>query len=252
MNSFKPIRKKIISKEVEHRLRESILNGFYNPGDKLPSERELVEQFKVSRVTVREALKTLESNGLIAIKRGMNGGTYVSELKPDPIIKNFRNLISLGKVNFAHLMHARLCIEPHSAKAAAVIRTENDLTNLASLLEDAERYVNYSPRKARLICTRFHCEVASILQNPIIDFICESITENCSSVLIEMSQTKLDKNAILNLIDEHRYLLDPIIRKEPTEAYERTRNHLIKTYHMYSQMFPHIDNNSIENCMKFT
>ena len=252
MNSFKPIRKKIISKEVEHRLRQSILDGFYNPGDKLPSERELVEQFKVSRVTVREALKSLETNGLIAIKRGMNGGTYVSELKPDPIIKNFKNLIRLGKVNFAHLMHARLCIEPHSAKAAAVIRTDNDITNLTSLLEDAKRYVSYSPRKSRLICTRFHCEVANILQNPIIDFICESITENYSSVLIEMSQTKLDKNDILNLINEHSYLLDPIVRKDPTEAYERTRNHLIKTYHMYAQMFPHVDNDSIEKCMKFT
>jgi GntR family transcriptional repressor for pyruvate dehydrogenase complex len=250
MNTFKPIKKKIISKEVEHRLRQSILDGLYSPGDKLPSERELVEQFKVSRVTVREALKNLETNGLIAIKRGMNAGTYVSELKPDPIIENFKNLISLGKVNFAHLMHARLYIEPLAAKAAASIRTDKDITNLTALLDEAERYLNYSPRKARLLCTSFHCEIAKILQNPIIDFICESITENYSSVLIEMSKTKLDKNDIHNLINEHRYILDSIIQKELDEAYERTKNHLIKTYHMYSQMFPHKDNKSIENYIK--
>lgn len=250
MNTFKPIRKKIISKEVGERIRQSILNSVYKPGDKLPSELQLVEQFKVSRVTVREALKNLETNGLIAIKRGVNAGTYVSELKPDPIIENFKNLISLGKVNFAHLMHARLYIESQAAKAAASVRTDKDITNLTALLDEAERYVNYSPRKARLICTHFHCEVSRILQNPIIDFICESITENYSSVLIEMSQANLDKNDIHNLINEHRYILDAIIQKELDEAYERTKNHLIKTYHMYSQMFPHADNKSIENYIK--
>lgn len=250
MNTFKPIRKKVISKEVEEQIRQSILNRVYKPGDKLPSEREFVEQFKVSRVTVREALKNLETNGLIAIRRGVNAGTYVSELKPDPIIENFKNLVSLGKVNFAHLMHARLYIEPQAAKAAASIRTDKDITNLTALLDEAERYVNYSPRKARLICTRFHCEVAKILQNPVIDFICESITENYSWVFIEMSQAKLDKNDIRNLINEHRYILDPIIQKDLPEAYERTKNHLIKTYHMYSLMFPHVDNKSIENCIK--
>jgi GntR family transcriptional repressor for pyruvate dehydrogenase complex len=251
MNTFKPIRTKIISKEVEQRLRQSILDGFYSPGDRLPSERELTEQFKVSRVTVREALKNLETNGLIAIKRGMNAGTYVSELKPVPIIENFKNLISLGKVNFAHLMHARLCIEPHTAKVAASIRTDKDITNITAMLDKAERYVNYSPRKARLTCISFHCEVAKILQNPIIDFICESITENYSRVFIVMSQAKLDKNDIRKFINEHRYILDPIIKKDPPEAYERTKDHLIKTYHMYSLMFPHVDNKNIENCIKF-
>ncbi len=252
MNTFKPIRKKIISKEVEQRLRQSILDGLYSPGDRLPPERELTEQFKVSRVTVREALKNLQANGLIAIKRGMNGGAYVSDLKPDPIIENFKNLINLGKVNFAHLMHARLYIEPPTAKVAASIRTDQDITNLTAMLDNAERYVNYSPRKARLICTIFHCEVAKILQNPIIDFICESITKNYSSVLIEMSQTKLDKNGILDLINEHRSILDPIIQQKLDEAYKRSKNHLIKTYHMYSQMFPHADNKNIENCIKLS
>ncbi|MBW1668045.1 MAG: FadR family transcriptional regulator [Deltaproteobacteria bacterium] len=249
MNRFKPIKKRIISKEVEQRLRQSILDGFYSPGDRLPSERELVEQFKVSRVTVREALKNLEAKGLIVVKRGMSGGAYVSELKPVPIIENFRNLTNMGKVNFAHLMHARLYIEPHTAKVAACIRTDEDIANLTAMLEEAERYVNYSPRKARLLCTSFHCEVAKILQNPIIDFICESITENYSSVIIEMSQAKLDKNGILNLINEHRHILDSIIQKKSDIAYERTKNHLIKWYYMYSQMFPHADNKKIEKCI---
>ena len=252
MATFRSIRKPLLSKEVEEQVRQSILNGIYKPGDKLPSERELVEQFRVSRVTVREALRNLQSNGLIAIKRGADAGTYVLDLKPDPIIESFKNLIRLGKVNFAHLMHARLYIEPQAARAAAAIRTGEDIKNLTRLLDEAEKHLNYSLRKSRLMCTRFHCEVARILRNPIIGFICESITENYSSVLIEMSQTKLDKNDILKLIDKHRDILDSIIKKEPTEAYEKTRNHLLDTYRMYSQMFPDGASKDIENCIKLS
>lgn len=215
----------------------------------MPYERELVEQFKVSRATVREALRNLQSNGLITIKRGLDAGAYVLDLKPDPIIESFNNLIRLGKVNFAHLMHARLYIEPQATKTAAAIRTNKDIKNLSKLLDEAESQLNYAPRKSRMICTRFHCEVANILQNPIIDFICESITQNYSSVLIEMSKTKLTRNDILELINRHRDILDSIIKKQPTEAYKKARNHILDTYSMYTQMFPSVNNKNIESCI---
>lgn len=235
---------------MEQQLRQAIVTGVYRPGDRLPSERELSEQFKISRATVREALRHLQSNGLILIKRGVDAGAYVSELEPGPIIESFNNLIRLGKVNFAHLMHARLYIEPPATRVAAVIRRSEDIENLTKLLDEAERSVNYSPGKARLICTRFHCEVTRILQNPIIDFVCESITQNYSSVLIEMSKTKLTKDDILELIETHRDILDSIVKKEPSRAYEKARNHILDTYSMYSQMFPAADNKNIEDCMK--
>jgi GntR family transcriptional repressor for pyruvate dehydrogenase complex len=250
VTTFKPIRKRLLSKEVEQQLRQAIVTGVYRPGDRLPSERELSEQFKISRATVREALRHLQSNGLILIKRGVDAGAYVSELEPGPIIESFSNLIRLGKVNFAHLMHARLYIEPPATRVAAVIRRSEDIENLTKLLDEAERSVNYSPGKARLICTRFHCEVTRILQNPIIDFVCESITQNYSSVLIEMSKTKLTKDDILELIETHRDILDSIVKKEPSRAYEKARNHIFDTYSMYSQMFPAADNKNIEDCMK--
>lgn len=252
MTTFKPIRKRLLSKEVEQQLRQAIVTGVYRPGDRLPSERELSEQFKISRATVREALRHLQSNGLILIKRGVDAGAYVSELEPGPIIESFNNLIRLGKVNFAHLMHARLYIEPPATRVAAVIRRSEDIESLTKLLDEAERSVNYSPRKARLMCTRFHCEVTRILQNPIIDFVCESITQNYSSVLIEMSKTKLTKDDILELIETHRDILDSIVKKEPSRAYEKARNHILDTYSMYSQMFPAADNKNIEDCMKLS
>ena len=252
MATFKPIRKTLLSKEVEQQLRRSILTGVFSPGDRLPSERELSEQFNVSRATVREALKHLQSNGLILVKRGVDAGAYVSELNADPIIESFNNLIRLGKVNFAHLMYARLYIEPMATKAASLIRSSKDIETLTNLLDEAERNLSYSAQESRILCTRFHCEVARILQNPIIDFICQSITQNYSSILIEMSKTKLTKDDILQLIEIHRDMLHSIVKKESTEAYEKARNHILDTYYMYSQMFPAEDNEIIEELIKLS
>ncbi len=252
MTTFKPIKKTVVSKEAQQQLKEAITSGLYKTGDRLPSERQLAEEFRVSRATVREALRKLQSDGLVVIRRGAHAGAYVSELKPDPIIESFNNLIRLGKVSFAHLMHARLYVEPPATRVAALIRKRHDIENLTRLLDEAERNLHSSPRKARMICTRFHCEVTRILQNPIIDFICESITENYSSVLIEMSKTKLTKNDILELIDKHRDILASIINKDATQAYKKARDHILDTYSMYSQMFPAGDTKNIEECIKLS
>jgi DNA-binding FadR family transcriptional regulator len=90
------------------------------------------------------------------------------------------------------------------------------------------------------------------LQNPIIDFICQSITQNYSSILIERSKTKLTKNDILELIEIHRDILHSIVKKEPFKAYEKTRNHILNTYYMYSKMFSAEDNKIIEELMKLS
>ena len=98
MAKFSSLKKPLLSKEVEAQLRASINAGTYKPGDKLPAERELVEQFQVSRVTVRDALRDLQSLGLISVKRGVNAGAYVSEPSPQPITQSLENLIQMGIV----------------------------------------------------------------------------------------------------------------------------------------------------------
>jgi DNA-binding FadR family transcriptional regulator len=65
--SFKSLKKPLLSQEVELAIKKSILEEVYRPGEKLPSERELVEQFQVSRVTIREAFRNLQSSGLIRL-----------------------------------------------------------------------------------------------------------------------------------------------------------------------------------------
>jgi DNA-binding FadR family transcriptional regulator len=235
---FKSLKKPPLSKEVENKLREAINAGIYKANDKLPSEMELVNQFQVSRVTVRDALRNLRNLGLIDVKRGVNAGAYVSEPNPQPITQSMENLIQMKKVNFAHLIEIRLYIEPGVARTAAQFRTSEDIDILSNLLDQAEKLSDTSPKEARLINVKFHYEVAKITRNALIIFLCESITQVHSAMIIKMTHSKVDKERVSKFIAEHRSILEAIVAEEPDEAFLRTKKHLIETYHTYSTILP--------------
>jgi len=243
MGSFMSLKKPLLSQEVELAIKKAILAETYKAGEKLPSERELVEQFQVSRVTVREAFRSLQSSSLITIKRGVNAGAYVAEPNSHPITQSFQNLIHLGRIDCSHLIDARLYIEPRAAEMAARYRSAEDLQRLDSLLDLAEKVAAESHKRARLINVSFHCEVAKITFNPIILFITESITQSYSAMVIEKTQSQLGRKDIQKFIDEHRDILDSIIKQNSAEAYEKTRCHLLETYLTYSRVVP-------DECMK--
>jgi GntR family transcriptional repressor for pyruvate dehydrogenase complex len=246
MPEFKSLKKPLLSQEVEKYLRQSLTRRVYKPGNKLPSERELVDQFKVSRVTIREALRNLQTCGLITVKRGINAGVYVSELNSDPITENFKNLVRFGKTNFVHLLDARLYIEPQAACIAASCRTNEDIEILTELLDTAERTVEMSCKESRLINVRFHCEVAKVTKNPIIIFITESVTQVYSAELIEITGETIGKKTTLSHIKKHRYILDSIADKNMREAFERTRRHISEIYHFYRRIIPNVSEKDIK------
>lgn len=238
MSQFKSLKKPTLSREVQTQLIESITSGQYQPGQKLPAERELMEQFEVSRVTIRDALTGLKSMGLVYIKRGVNGGTFVAEPSAMPITESFKNLVQMGRVNFLHLIEARLLLEPPLAMAAAQQHDRQDIERLAKLLQRARDLLGTSIKKARLQNVRFHYEIARITANPILLFISESVTQAFSGMIIEMTQKKLDRHTVEGLIEEHQEIFEAIKRQDPRDAFTKTRAHLLKTYEMYSGVMP--------------
>ena len=96
-----PIRR--AREQVEVQLREAILSGTFGSGDKLPSELELAESFGVSRATVREALGTLVSAGLIAKTPGAGGGSFVMEVNHESlglsVGESVENTLQFGTIN---------------------------------------------------------------------------------------------------------------------------------------------------------
>ncbi len=132
MPRFKPVRQLRVSEAVIEQLKESILTGHFKPGEKLPSERDLSEQFQVSRVAIREALRALGNSGFITTRQGSTGGAYVTDLTFEYLINAFLDLFLSDKIP-SELHYVRLFIEPEVARLAA----SNIIPEYAQKLKEA-------------------------------------------------------------------------------------------------------------------
>ncbi|MFO8147085.1 MAG: FCD domain-containing protein, partial [Gillisia sp.] len=200
---------------------------------------EMSEQFGVSRVTVRDALNSLNEKGLICIKKGRNAGAYIVNPTADPIIENFQNMVRYGMVDYSHLLDARLYIEPLAAKVVAEKHSTEEIDSLERLLDEAEKQLSISWKGARKINVSFHSEIAKLTKNQIIIYITESITQAFSFSIIEDTENLIDRHAITNFINEHQAILEKIKNQEPDSAYKAAKDHLVRTFKVYSKFLPY-------------
>src|SRR5260370_12255264 len=111
-------------------LRERILVGEFPEGTGLRTERDLVVQTRMSRATVREALRILEVQGLIRIKTGRAGGAFVQRPDDESVAGSVALVIRGRRIRMAALLETREAIEPACAQLAAKYRTDADLERL--------------------------------------------------------------------------------------------------------------------------
>jgi len=181
---FRPVRQLRVFEEITAQLKQSILVGHFKPGDKLPTERELVEQFQVSRVAIREALRTLENTGFIVTRQGMNGGAYVTELSFEFLANAFVDLFLADKISIPELHRVRLIIEPEIAKLAALAITPEYAKRLMEALEAEEVPAPSLPEDIR-IKTVVHYILAEMCGNRFLEAIVRS-SMKLTHTLIEM------------------------------------------------------------------
>jgi GntR family transcriptional repressor for pyruvate dehydrogenase complex len=123
---------------LANELRERILTGEFAEGTGLPAERDLVTQTRMSRTTVREALRILEVQGLIRIKAGRTGGAFVQQPGEEAMASTVNLLIRGRQIRLAALLETREAIEPFCAQLAATNRTEEEL----EILDAANRAIS--------------------------------------------------------------------------------------------------------------
>jgi GntR family transcriptional regulator, transcriptional repressor for pyruvate dehydrogenase complex len=135
-HSFTPIKPLRISEEVAQQLKQSILVGHFKPGERLPTERELSEQFQVSRAATREALRVLENAGFVITRQGATGGAYVTDLTFDRTVNAFFDLFMAEKISIVEINYVRILVEPDVARLAAQRVTDEYAVKLkASMAE---------------------------------------------------------------------------------------------------------------------
>lgn len=178
---FQKVKKKRVYHEVADQIEEAIVSGLLKPGEKLPAERELVGQFDISRRTLREALRILEQKGLIKIKIGSQGGTFIKDLTTDQISESLALLIRSKKISLRELAEFRLDVESLVAGKAARQATRQDVDSLKDLLEEGESILasdRFNWKAFMEIDQRLHLTLAQIARNSIHEFILKTIHAN--------------------------------------------------------------------------
>jgi DNA-binding FadR family transcriptional regulator len=116
--------------------RRRIVRGELRPGDTLPSEQQLMEQFGVSRPTLREAFRILEAEDLISVKRGSRGGARVTQPSLSVAARYVGLLLQVQGTTIADVYEARMVLEPACARLLARRRTKQDLADLNECIEE--------------------------------------------------------------------------------------------------------------------
>lgn len=127
---------------IADHLRSSIVRGVIKNGDALPTEVELVKQFGVSRPTLREAFRILESESLIVVRRGSRGGVLVSAPETSVAARNFGLLLQMSGTTLADLYEARKVFEPAAAEMLARRATPQDVEDLKAAAAALTALVN--------------------------------------------------------------------------------------------------------------
>jgi GntR family transcriptional regulator, transcriptional repressor for pyruvate dehydrogenase complex len=162
------IQRKKLYEEVAERLQHTIVSGALHPGDRLPTEQRLSEQFGVSRTAVREAVKALAERGLVSVRQGQ--GTFVVHPSSHRASEFLTMFLQLTNRNISELIEARRAIEVEAAALAAVRRTKEDLEGIARCL-DGMKYIRSNTTAAFIEAdVQFHLHIARATRNQIFTF----------------------------------------------------------------------------------
>jgi len=178
---FKQAKQNRTFEDVIFQIQEAILQGSLKVGDKLPSERQLREIFKVSRGTLREALRALEQKGLITIKTGVQGGAIVRPIDNKLMNESLDLLLRRQKISLRELAEFREEVEGLVAAKAAKKAKKDDLRQLNIILESIRNHLNASEFNWHEIVTednKFHLYLGGIAGNRVFESILSTVYEN--------------------------------------------------------------------------
>jgi GntR family transcriptional regulator, transcriptional repressor for pyruvate dehydrogenase complex len=210
------------SELVADKLRALIIEGKVEAGSNLPPEKELVVQLGVSRATLREALRMLETEGLISTKTGPKGGILVKKPGTANLTRSLDLLLQLESTPFSHLLEARRLLEPVCANIAAERITAEEIENLRANLElmrqnvdDMEAYLAYQ--------LKFHLAIFAAAHNDVMRLYTTSVGELITTQTAKIGLT--EKQRLVG-IKAAEGILAALVSRNGSLAARRAETHL--------------------------
>jgi GntR family transcriptional repressor for pyruvate dehydrogenase complex len=223
---LKPIRRVRLYENAVDQIQTLILRKKYKPGDRLPSERSLAQQFHISRHSLREALRILDVMGLIEIKVG--DGIYVKEVNFLPYIESLNLSLStrlqVEQDTFIKLWEARRILEVGMVELAAPRINESLLKSLRWCIEEMKKNIDHQDA---FISSgiRFHRLIAEIGQNEVLILVWDMLAN-----LMRKSQNKIYRVSWLprKALAGHKKIYLALEARDPLKAVEAMRQHMME------------------------
>ncbi len=228
---FKKSNQHRIYQDLVDQIETAIMDGRLKAGDKLPSQRELVEMFETGRGPLREALRVLEQKGLIKIKLGVSGGAVVRKPDTEPITESLALLIRHRKISIEELSKFREGVEGSAAALAAEMVSEAEIKDLKVLLEKARLLLSKGVSAWEAFCrvdNNIHVAIAKASKNRVYAFVLRMVHDNIQHFYEAhplkdrgiMEENYQDLSEIVNAMEKHK----PMVVRSLMQSHVRRFN----------------------------
>jgi DNA-binding FadR family transcriptional regulator len=215
---------------LAQRIVSEITDRGLAPGTMLPSEQEMLTEYGVARGTLREALRYLESQGILAIKPGPRGGPVVTSPDPRHLASTIALLMQITDAPYRTVVEARQIVEPALAARAASVATEAQVAELAvsvdrmaAVLDDLPAFLDEG--------YAFHGLIAATSGNRLFEQLLAALRWITDGTALGVDYPKRARTQVL---DVHRSILAAIAGRDPALAESRMREH-VDSYAAYLQ-----------------
>jgi DNA-binding FadR family transcriptional regulator len=215
--------------QIADELRSLIVSGELSDGESLGREPDLVERFGVSRPSLREALRILETEGLIRVVRGLHGGVVVQSPDHRMTARTAALVLQSRNVSLADVFEARSMLEPLAAKAVASSRRRKSAANELQRLIEEERAALEDPEAFGQANARFHERLVDLAGNQTLSILTEMLDEIVVRAVTAVSRGRDNVESIATRrrgIRSQEHLIELISSGEAQEAEEHWRTHM--------------------------
>jgi GntR family transcriptional repressor for pyruvate dehydrogenase complex len=221
---FAPIAVARASSAIADQIRAAIVTGQLGQGDRLPPERELAEQFGVSRVTVRDALRALEAMGLIDVRVGARGGAFVTVPTGAVVGQTMSDMMMMQAITPEDIVEARLIVELGTVTIACSRATDEDIARLRELADRARRALA-EKTYTRELSWDFHALLAALSHNGAVEGLTQSFR---SSLSMHPIRTREGARAFERTVEEHDRILSALEARDGDLARREMATHLLR------------------------
>ena len=231
------------------KIRTAILEGKLKPGDRLPPEKELGEQFQVSKQTLRESLRALEHMGMLEMRKGAGGGAFIVEVEKQVAAQNLANYLYFKNLSIENLSELRRIMEPHAARCAAEKMEPEEHGRLLAINNETRRGIEAGDWE---MVTRkeieFHRLIAGQTHNPILELIhdfVENLLDDFKKIL------KPDVHFMNSVLAHHEAISQAIVDGEPERASEKMLLHVLDVENHLAQLKKKKEGSKLwDNCLQ--